>query len=84
MENLWEEKEISISCKGTLKHCHFSCHFMIGFAHSRLLHFQFFFGSEFIPRGAYPHTLIHMDIVVITYIMLTAVELFAPRNAVNH
>lgn len=79
MENFWEEKEISISCKGTLKHYHFSSRFMIGFAHCRLLHFQLFL-AQVIPERAYPHTLIHMDIVITTYIMLTAVEVLAPRT----
>lgn len=56
MENFWEENEISLSCKGTLKHCNFSCHFMIGFVHCKLLDF-----GKSTPRSS-----IHTDIVIVT------------------
>lgn len=57
MENFGEEKEIIISCKWALKHCHFSCHVMTGFAYCRLLHIQFyfFFVSKALPKYRYCH-----------------------------
>lgn len=73
MENFGEEKEIIISCKWALKHCHFSCHVMTGFAYCRLLHIQFYF--FFLSLKLYPNT----DIVIITSVMLTAVEVFSPE-----
>lgn len=71
MENFGEEKEIIISCKWALKHCHFSCHVMTGFAYCRLLHILFFF---FVSK-VFPNT----DVVIITSVMLTAVEGLFPR-----
>lgn len=71
MKNFGEEKEVIISCKWTLKHCHWCCHFITGFAYCRLLHLPFFFClwsciQKFVPTlvdkyGYFHHHLCHAD-----------------------
>lgn len=74
LENVCEEKDISVSCEGLLKHCHFTCHFLI--ANDHIFNF---FGAKAMPGRTCPHTWLLMDIVIITCVLLTATEGFAPE-----